>query len=225
MNMKTLTKDDFQYIKFENLEELQSFILTMQLILYADKDKNLYCYNYDQYRAVRFDREQKKWVMDDKKSISDYKGFQQITGDLAKDIYKAIPPFECFREIELQHEKDILQSYEELRRKTQRKVVGWVEELEGYEEADDREEMYTAALLNDIVEHDYFFVAGWMPLTPVFDDGKYLMLSDRAMGYVMAVSKGKARDYDYVDYTFGEPWFFEEDSFFHKPEKGLYSKK
>ena len=222
--MKKYTKDDFTYINFDSIEELGDFMRNSQLILYCDKDKNLYCFNYYRNRSIRFDDKQYKWVIDGKKTIKDFEHFDCIEKDLEAEIFKSIPPYECLKEFEELEAKETLEHYENKRKTTPRKVMGWLEEVSNYEEANDEDELYTGALLNDIIEHQYFFIASWMPLYPVFDDGTYLSLSDRAMGFVIGVSRGEAHDFDYVDYAFGEDYFFADDSVFNKPENGLYKK-
>ena len=222
--MEKFTKGDFDYIKFEEGDNIEEFLKTFALILFADKEKNLYCFNYVSCRAVRFDAKQYKWVIDDRKEIEDFKDIEQVDEELAKLIFKAIPPYDCFLEYDRVEEEKTLQYYDDLRKNTPKKVIGWLKEPYDYEPADSAEgdDIYGAAIINDIVEHNYFFVADWMQLIPVFNDGTYLELSSRSMGFLIGISRRQAKELDYVDYAFGEPYWDEPDSFFNKPEEGLY---
>ena len=56
----------------------------------------------------------------------------------------------------------------------------------------------------------------------VFEDATYLVLSDRAMGALIGISRGEARDIDYMPYTHGEDYFAAPEGTFNMPKKGLY---
>ena len=222
--MKKYSKGDFDYIKFDTDEEIEDFVKTVSLLFFVDKDGTLYCFDYYQRRSVRFDKNSYKWVMDSKCDLDDFEGFDEVDEETAKALFKSIPPFECFGEMEVLAEQETLKYYEKVRKETPRKVVGWLSRVSDYIEADDNQVFYSAAIINDIIEHNYFFVADWMNLIPVFDDGTYLCLSSRSMGYLIAISKNEAKDFSYVRYAFGQEFWDEDDSFFNIPKEGLYEK-
>ena len=212
----------FDYVKFNTLEELKEYVQTGNLTLYADKDEVLYCFDWYFRRTVRFDKEAYKWVIDKRKTFDEFKDMEKLGKEEFNKIIQAIPPFDAFREYETLEANKTIEYYNNLRKQTDKKVIGWVSKTKGYRPANDKNELYSAAILNDIIEHKYFFVADWNQLIPVFEDKKYLDLSSRAMGFLIALSRGEADDFSYVDYAFGEPFFFEEDDFFNKPQEGLY---
>ena len=143
--MKKVSQGDFDYIRFDSVEEIKDFLLTMPLLLYTDEANGLYCFDHMACRGARFDKDAYRWVPDTRKSFEDYEGLKSIEDGLAKKILKAIPPFDCFNKMEEEREQETLRYYEELRQKTPHRVKGWLADVEGYLAADDRDGYYEAA--------------------------------------------------------------------------------
>lgn len=224
--MNNYTREDFDYINFDYRIQRLNHMQTFRLIMYVDENKNLYCYHTNLLRSIHFDRKKYQWVIDKgKKKIADFKEMASLNHDLAEDIYYSIPPFDTIRELEEEEENSIKQRYEELRKKTKHRVIGWVSSTKGYKPVRDVREHYTAALLNDIIEHQYCFVAMWCPLVPVFENGRYLALSDRQMGFLLALSKGDASQDAYIPYAFDDDIFINETDGYNTPKEGLYEDK
>ena len=224
--MNNYTKEDFDYINFEKEGEKVRYTKTFRLLLYVDDNKNLYCFHTYIFRTLRFDRKKYKWVTDTlKKKITDFKNMSLLDSDVVNEIYRVIPPFQAIIELEKEEENSIKQRYEDLRNKTEHRVIGWVSSTKGYKRASDIREHYTAALLNDIIKHQYCFITMWCPLIPVFENGRYLELSDRAMGFLIALSKGDASIDAYIDYTLDDDIFINESGKYNPPKEGLYEDK
>ena len=220
--MKKTSKGDFDYIRFDNVEEIKDFLLTMPLLLYADEASNLFCFDHMACRGARFDKDAYQWLPDTRKSFEDYEDLKTIEDGLAEKILKTIPPFDCFKKMEEERELETLRYYEELRQKTPHRVIGWLADIEDYRIANDPEGYYEAAVLTDLIDHDYVFTAMWFGLYPVFEDHTYLSLSDRSLGFLLALSQGEAKDYSYAAYAFGDMPEEGDPSKYNPPKEGLY---
>lgn len=214
--MKKEEHGDFEYIKLEEDDDFELFRKTFGLVLYLINNV-LYCVNHNEGFALSYNIDKKEWVVIDYKSVPNSKKY--LNDDEAMKIWKKIPPFDAIDKYKEEKAAKKLAYWNELRKTTKRKVIGWVElytHPKFAKQTDDK----VAALINDIAEHDYFFGGDDIELVPMFDDGTCLDFSSSGWGEVEALANQMGGDYDYSMYKnaslLNPP--------FRMPKEGMYKK-
>lgn len=212
--------DDFDLVDLKDCTEEEIYFLAKvaTLVLEEDEDGNYYCWDYSIDRCLFFDKKKKEWS---KYYDSDFHDkCKGVDTDKSHEFYKKYPPFEIFENWDKEEAEKELKYWEKLCKKTPHKVVGWVSVVYGiYDPCNDRDESYSAAIINDIKEHKYEFAPNVFELVPVFEDGTYINYSTRGWGRILALANGEADQYAYVDYAFYGVGEIKE------PEEGFYDKK
>ena len=201
--MKRIKNGNNTYIKFEEGDDLDFIARTISMFLYVDKDGNYICEEYDTKRAVLYDHLKKKWEPIPFESY-DRDQLTQIMDEDKDNLLKVIPPFEVLDSIRNQQSNETGLYWAKKRQETKRKVIGWVyaSDYKDYQQANDDDDSYAAALINDIVEHQYYFAGDMMEYMPLFDDGKYVNYSSRGWGYIISISREEYDEMDYSTYAF-----------------------
>ena len=218
---KEKLNEDFDLVQPETDEEIDFLAKTATLFITRDPEGNLYCCDYSTNRVVKYNTEKKKWERYDEYfngelSIFD---FESLTNEEAEEIYKNNPPFEALEAAQKEDEAKANAYWDKMRKETKHRVVGWVAYADDlYDYANDKDGSYSAAVINDIVEHDCLFAGEVIDLVPVFEDHTFTNFSSRGWGHIMAISKGETEEMDYVSYTFAP--YLDEHS--RMPEEGFY---
>ena len=111
--------------------------------------------------------------------------------------------------------EELKERYLKLRQETPHKVIGWFDQVNDRKAAEDSNNLYLAALLNDISENCYDFSGDEMYLFPVFEDNTYLDFSSRGWGDVLAKSRNEFEELSYDAYAF----MYKGKKY---PDKGFY---
>jgi len=219
--MKRIKDGDVSYIKFEDGDDIDFIAKIISLLLYSDNEGNLYCEDYHAKRAVFFSHTTKKWKPIEFDSY-DRDALKHIDSEEAEPIYKEYPPFDALDAIRHDKTSATFTYWAKKRQETPRKVVGWVYYLDAraFPVTDDEDDSHTAALINDIVEHQYYFGGDQMDMMPIFDDGTTIDFSSRGWGWVVAASLNEFDEMSYSTYAF-TGWLPEEIDV-RMPEIGPY---
>ena len=116
--MKKEEHGDFEYIKLEEDDDFELFRKTFGLVLFKAK-KALYCANYNEGFALKFDVDTRTW------SIVDYDTLpsqEEVLNDEDSNlIWKKCPPFEAIDKYKEEKAAKKLAYWNELRKTTKRK--------------------------------------------------------------------------------------------------------
>lgn len=217
--MKKTKCGDFDLIKFEEGDDITFFAKTINLCLSVDDDGVLYCQEFYKNRAVAYDKSEGVWKRIDLNAVPE--NAKTLSDEEANEVYKNNPPFDALDEIKKEAENKRLKFWQELRATTKRKVIGWAYPTDKVkvENCDDEK---TAALVNDIVEHGYFFTGDCIDLLPIFDDYTCTDFSSRGWGGIIALSKDDGDEMAYTNYAWNG--LYEDISSFKYPKRGFYER-
>jgi len=215
---KTELNKDFDAIQIEEGDDIFFVAEILNKAIYEDETGNLYCADFYLNRVAVFNQTDKKWQPGPKNIIRELDNYRKLDDEEAMRVFKNNPPFDCFKEMENQHADKLSKHYLKLRKETKHEVIGWTDNVRGRKQANDSDDLYFAALLNDISKNQYDFSGDEMYLIPVFEDGTYLDFSSRGWGGVLAASRYQFQDMAYSAYTF----MYKGKKY---PEKGFYKKE
>ena len=203
-------------VKFEEGDDVEYFAKKVGKVLFVDEKGDMYCWDWigRNRSSAYFHPEKEEWGPSTR---IDFDTCKALSDEESDEVFKKYPPFDCYEKMTKDKGLQVIAELAERRKKTPRKVIGWVKygnDNWANEENDD----YLAALVNDIKEHGYCFCGEFFELFPVFDDETMLSFGSRGWGHVMALSQDKGDEYAYTEYAFGG--FFDDSSV--EPEIGFY---
>ena len=215
-DMKKEVNNGIEIIKFEDGDDMEFLSKIIGLTLFKNNNI-LYCANYQDNYALVFDDSKKMWKPFDIEKIS---GSEiELSDDESMKIFKAYPPFDAFEEMKKDRANKKLEYWNKKRKTTKEKVIGWAYPSENtkYGEATDDK---IAAIINDIVAHNYYFGGDELDVVPIFEDNTCLDFSSRGWGNIEALANNMAGDYDYS-------YFYSASLLkppFRTPDIGIYKK-
>lgn len=216
--------DIFSTIQLEKDDDFELFAKSVGTSLYVDNTGNMLCFYsaLNETRVVAFDSLKKEWYPLNKEEIDklDLDKYILLSFEDSMKIYKDYPPFEALEFLKNQKAIERLKIVLKLRKTTPHRVIGWTDYVASRERANDVDDSYFAAVINDVAKHQYFFYGDTIDLVPVFEDNTYIDYSSRGWGDIIALSKNKAGDYDYSLYA----WHGENYSGLKEPPMGFYEK-
>lgn len=213
--MKKEKHDGFEYVQLEEEDDVELFRKTFGLVLYRIEN-TLYCVNHNQCFALLLTIDN-QWVVTDYDEVP----FQEecLSDEEAKEVWKKYPPFDAIDKYKEDKANKKLSYWNELRKNTKRKVIGWVDPCM-HPKFGEQNDAKVAALINDIAEHDYFFGGDDIELVPMFEDGTCLDFSSSGWGEIEALANNMGGDFDYS--------MFKNSSLlkppFRMPKEGMYKK-
>lgn len=214
---KKKINENFDGIQFEEGDDVDFFAKCISLILMHNPEGDYYCWDYATQRVIMYSEKRKCW---ERYPFDDYMDYPEVPREEALEFYKEHPPFALLEEMENEHEQEILKEWDDLRNKTPHKVVGWIYRINGlYKRANDEDGLYSAALINDIDEHQYAFAGQSIDLVPIFEDGTFIDFSSRGWGHILALAYREAKDFSYSGYAF---YGFDHTNY---PDEGTYDKR
>ena len=194
--MKKEKHGDFEFVRLEEDDDVELFRKTFGLVLYKIEN-TLYCVNHNECFALLLTSDGNEWVVTDYDEIP----YQEecLSDEEAKEVWKKNPPFDAIEKYKKDKANKKLAYWNELRKNTKRKVIGWVDPYE-HPKFGERNDAKVAALINDIAEHNYYFGGDDIELVPMFDDGTCLDFSSSGWGEIEALANGMGGDFDYAMY-------------------------
>ena len=178
--------------------------LVVENLIYKDADGNYYATRYmKDIHWVTCRAGEWIWHALDKKPSE--KSLRSVGDEEKKSILINYSPVGELEKLEKSEEQAKLARLNNLRKTTQRKVIGWDYDcnIGQYYEADYDSEDYTAALVNAIAEFKDDLCGAEMDMIPVFDDYRTMELSARGWGRMVALAHGEAGDMAYCGYAWG----------------------
>lgn len=214
--MKKEKHGDLEYVQLEEGDDVELFRKTFGLVLFRTNGV-LYCANYEEGFALKLFVDKNEWFVIDFEELPEQE--YVLEDEEAKEIYKKLPPFETIDKYKEDKAKKVLEYWDEKRKTTRRKVIGWIEPDSEtlFGEADD---YMIAAIINDIAEHNYYFGGDDLEIVPMFEDHICLDFSSSGWGKIEALANGLGGDYDYSLYknaSMLKPPF-------RRPKEGIYKK-